>query len=157
MEPRHDIIANKIANQLLMTIGTKTKIAVERVFYHGGLPSGSNKQTIEPFKESIKQNKPGRHYGGFYMTEDIGYAKNYVRQNENALFRITIDVDEERSLNVGSGIERINVDKLEELSHDYDLLYGKSITGKEEYVLLNPSIIKKFEEVKDEKDDKRSS
>ena len=149
-QTRQNIIAGRLANQLLMAMGTRTRVAGEQVFYHGGLPSGSDKSVIDPFKEAKKQNKPGRHYGGFYMTKDIDYAKNYVRHNGGGLFKITISGG--RSFDMSTGIERIKVDDLKELSKKYDLLYGKEIMGHEVYVLLNPSIIKDFEEVKDEKD-----
>ena len=83
------------------------------------------------------------------MTKDIDYAKNYVKRNGGGLFEITISGG--RSLDMGSGIERIQVEKLKELSSEYDLLYGKEIMGHEVYVLLNPSIIKDFKEISDDK------
>ena len=68
---------NKARN--LLKVG---RHADDIVFYHGGLDPKSTIDDIDPFKLAARQNKKGRDYAGFYMSDNVdegSFALQYHR------------------------------------------------------------------------------
>jgi hypothetical protein len=114
--------------------------------YHGGLAENSTLKNIDVFRYAKKQQKPGREYGGFYMTADVESAANYARMNNSEFVgEFVIDPDA-KILDLGDDgrVMRIKTKDLHKyLDEGYDLLTGTCL--EREYVLPNKEVVKEFQ------------
>jgi len=120
------------------------------VLYHGGLPHGTSLSDIDLFREATKQN--GRHggggYAGFYLTESREVAERYNESSDDGgVFEVKVKSGA-KVLDYGRDITRIKKDDLKDYAKDYDLMRGRNILGKIEYILLDKACVVSFNEIK---------
>ena len=121
-------------------------------FYHGGLSSDFNIETLDLYRRSEKQNKKNRNYVGFYLYDETqrSGAETYSQQTGRSLHRFDISANA-RILDL-ENIERVTESQLNEYrSKGYDLIRGVDVRGRTEYVLLNKDIVKGVENVTNKK------
>ncbi|HQB07347.1 MAG TPA: hypothetical protein PK712_05785, partial [Rectinema sp.] len=116
--------------------------SVPTSLWHGGLPADFDISSLDVMRVAQKQNKKGKNYAGFYLYEESqkAGAEEYARQSGASLHRFDVKPDA-KVLELGN-IERIKVEQLQEYaSQGYDLLKGKDVRGRVEYILLNKDAI----------------
>ena len=113
------------------------------VAYHGGLEDNLTLDKIDLDKEGLQQNKPGRTYGGFYLTDETSreWTNQYARQRNGNVHAFLISCDA-RILTVDDkDIDRLSQSQRVELSKKYDIVKGHDLLGRTQYVLLSKEVI----------------
>ena len=118
------------------------------VLYHGGLPHGTSLSDIDLFRVATKQKGcHGGDYAGFYLTDSMDVAERYNGFSDGGgVFEVKVKSNA-RVLDYESDVTRIKKDALKEYANDYDLIRGKNVLGKVEYVLLNKNAVGSFREI----------
>lgn len=122
-------------------------------YYHGGLDKDFSLDKLDVFRTSVKQQKKGRDYSGFYLYDEsnLNWAMKYGPDINKSLHRFDIEINT-KILKLGN-IERMKKEKLMEyLNSGYDLIEGIDVRGLHEYILLNKSIVKNVESIETIKD-----
>lgn len=102
---------------------------------------------IDLFRIATKQGKHGREYAGFYMTDKKEEAEHYISSmNGGCLFEICLS-SSAKLLEYGNDITRLKKSDLQEYAKDYDVMVGKNLFGRKEYVLLNKNAVSSFREI----------
>lgn len=131
-----------------MTIDAIEHIAASQggfVLYHGGLEHDSTLDTIDLDRTGTQQNKPGRTYGGFYLTDNTSrpWAEEYARKRNGNLHGFLIDQNA-RIFRTEENIDRLSQEDRAIFATKYDLIQGKDLVGRIQYVLLNKNVVKKI-------------
>ncbi len=111
-------------------------------FYHGGLSEDFNINDLDVNRLAEKQQKRGRNYAGFYLYDETqkSGAETYSNQTGKGLHRF--DIREDANILELGNIERVTKEQLEEYrKQGYDLIKGKDVRGRTEYVLLNKDVV----------------
>jgi len=114
------------------------------VLYHGGLPENTNVDSIDLNRNGSQQNKKGRSYGGFYLADysSKDWANKYAEGRNGIVHGFRIDKAARIFVKADGNIDRLSQAQRDELARDYDLIKGKDLLGRVQYVLLNGSVVK---------------
>lgn len=113
------------------------------ILYHGGLPDDTTIEEIDLDRLGSQQNKEGRTYGGFYLTDESSknWTEKYANERNGNIHGFLIP-DSNRVLEIqDSDIDRLSKEQRTELAKNYDLIKGKDLLGRAQYVLLNKDIV----------------
>jgi hypothetical protein len=113
------------------------------ILYHGGLPDGITIEEIDLDKLGSQQNKKNRTYGGFYLTDESSkhWSERYASERNGNIHGFLIP-DSSRIVEIeGSNIDRLSQEERRELAKHYDIIKGKDVLGRVQYVLLNKNIV----------------
>lgn len=112
------------------------------VLYHGGLPDDCTMDTINLNHEGAQQNKHGRTYGGFYLTDETvqSWPAKYARERNGNLHGFLIN-PQARIFETGKNIDRLSRAERKKLSENFDLIRGEDLLGRTQYVLLNKTVV----------------
>ncbi|HRY36892.1 MAG TPA: hypothetical protein P5230_03395 [Candidatus Magasanikbacteria bacterium] len=125
----------------LKNIATQTG---ETILYHGGLPDNISMDSIDLNKTDSKQNKKGKTYGGFYLSDETSknWSEQYAKTGSNNVHGFLVDKGSRVLEITDRDIDRLSQEKRDELAKEYDLVKGKDLLGRTQFVLLNKDIIK---------------
>ena len=125
-------------------------------FYHGGLDSDFDFNNLDVLKLAKKQAKKGKDYAGFYMYDPSLKMGAYKYGEGIGAHKINIDKNA-KVLDLGNveRISRAEIQKYKDLG--YDMLTGKDVRGRKEYMLLNKGAIKNTEYISPEVIDRELS
>ncbi len=132
--------------QTTMTMDDLRKKAQEEggvILYHGGLPDDTTIEKIDLNRFGSQQNKRGRTYGGFYLTDEgsKGWTEKYAQERNGNIHGFLV-ADSSRTTEIqGRDIDRLSQEQREELAQEYDLVKGKDLLGRTQYVLLNKDVV----------------
>lgn len=99
---------------------------------------------FEPDKNRLKG---GRVFGGFYCTDNIDHAIQYANmcQGIPAVYNVTLR-ENVKSFSHSGDITRLSEGYINSLlSEGYEMVIGKDIRGRIEYVIIDKSALKKIE------------
>jgi hypothetical protein len=115
-------------------------------YYHGGT-AGLTLADLQIIRAGQKQAKPGRVYGGFYITAREDHAQGYAAMSEApTLYRVTLHEGTDVShINEITRISRETIAYC--LSAGVKVVKGKDPRGREELAVLDLSAIKSIEVV----------
>lgn len=116
------------------------------ILYHGWLPDDTTIETIDLNRFGTQQNKKGRTYGGFYLSDESSkdWAEKYASERSGNIHGFLI-TDSSRMVKIQDwDIDRLSQERREELAKQYDIIQGKDILGRNQYVLLNKNVVKGF-------------
>ncbi len=122
-------------------------------YYHGGMLTGSTLDNVDMDHLGGQQNKKGRSYGGFYLTNETSryWSEQYARLFEdNGLFRLRLRDGAKIFRVVGKAdIDRLNKETRDALREaGYAMIVGKDVLNRFQAVLLDKSAVVSFEEIK---------
>lgn len=138
-----DSLKKKFSESPEMAALQKRALAGEGyVLYHGGLPPEATIDDIDLNRFGKQQNKPGRTYGGFYLTDGDSrkWSDQYARERNGNVHGFLIDI-KARLLERDGVIDRLSAEERERLAKDYDLIRGLDALQRTQYVLLNKDIV----------------
>ena len=117
----------------------------ERILYHGGLAPETTLEQIDLERLGTQQNKRERSYGGFYLDDESSRkrAERYASMRNGILHGFVISA-EARMLDTGVMIDRLSEKERREYAKSYDVIKGKDVLGKSQYVLLNKGVIREM-------------
>lgn len=136
----------KSNEQPVITMDELRKKAQEEggmILYHGGLPDDTTIEKIDLDRFGSQQNKKGRTYGGFYLTDESskGWTEKYAQERNGNIHGFLV-ADSSRTMEIqGRDIDRLSQEQREELAKEYDLIKGKDLLGRTQYVLLNKGVV----------------
>lgn len=116
------------------------------VLYHGGLPEGTTLDGIDLNRNGTQQNKRGRSFGGFYLTDasSRAWSDQYASQRGGVMHGYGIGPDA-RILDLsdqGNGkTDRVSAEQRAKWAEDYDLVVGNDLLGRKQYLLLNKDVV----------------
>jgi 8-oxo-dGTP pyrophosphatase MutT (NUDIX family) len=113
------------------------------MLYHGGLPETATLSDIDLNRLGSQQNKRGRDYGGFYLVDDssLSWALNYAKTRNGVLHGFLLKPSA-RVLDLGDKvIDRLTAQERADHAKDYDIIKGKDLLKRAQYVLLNKDAI----------------
>lgn len=113
------------------------------VLYHGGLPETASLEDIDLNRMGSQQNKRNRSYGGFYMSDEssLDWATGYAQERNGILHGFLIAPHARIGEITGRDIDRLSIEERAMLGRDYDLVRGKDLLGRSQYVLLNKDAV----------------
>jgi hypothetical protein len=114
------------------------------ILYHGGLPDDTNMDSINLNKVDSKQNKKDKTYGGFYLSDETSknWSEQYAKLNSSNMHGFLIDKGSRVLEITDRDIDRLSQERRDELAKEYDLIKGKDVLGRTQFVLLNKEIVK---------------
>lgn len=114
------------------------------LLYHGGLPEETTLETIDLSRSGTQQNKPGRTYGGFYLTDESSkrWSDDYARARNGNVHGFWIDPSSRIVEVNGTNIDRLSQQQRDAYAEKYDLIKGKDLMGRAQFVLLNKDVVK---------------
>ena len=107
--------------------------------FHGGLPHSATLNDVDLNRLGTQQNKRGRSYGGFYLTDQSSksWSEDYAKQRGAAVHEFTLK-PEARVLDHGDrNIDRLSSDERSKMAETHDVVKGKDTLGRNQYALLN--------------------
>lgn len=115
----------------------------EIVLYHGGLPEGTSLDDIQLSRAGTQQNKKGRSYGGFYLTDSGSkdWSTDYAKGRNGVMHGFRVSKDAKVGDLGGKNIDRLSNEERASLAEQYDVVKGKDTLGRDQYVLLNKDAI----------------
>ena len=113
------------------------------ITYHGGLETNLTLDDIDLDREGSQQNKHGRTYGGFYLTDETSrdWTNQYARQRNGNVHAFLISSEAHVLMIEENNIDRLSHDQRLEFSKMYDIIKGHDMMGRTQYVLLNKDVI----------------
>lgn len=114
------------------------------LLYHGGLPDDASLDAIDLQRLGTQQNKRGQTYGGFYLTDETSrsWSEDYARSRTGNMHGFWI-APSSRMLEVtGANIDRLSQQQRDEYAKEYDIIKGKDLLGRAQFVLLNKGVVK---------------
>lgn len=139
----------EIANPNLKTIDDLKKYTEQEggiVLYHGGLPDNTDMSKIDLNKPGSQQNKKGKSYGGFYLSDESSkdWAIDYAKKRNGNLHAFRID-KAARILDMSDTvIDRLSQKERDEFAKEYDVVKGKDVLGRVQFVVLNKAVVKEI-------------
>lgn len=122
------------------------------VLHHGGLPAGTTMDDIDVNRRGSQQGKRRRSFGGFYLTDDssLSWSETYAAGRGGTMhaFKISPDarIGEISDLGGKSNIDRISEEQREHMAKSFDVIKGKDLLGRTQYLLLNKSVVEEVRE-----------
>jgi len=113
------------------------------VAYHGGLDTNLKIDEIDLDREGIQQNKSGRTYGGFYLTDQTSreWTNQYAKQRNGNVHAFLISSEARILIIEDKNIDRLSHDQRVDFSKMYDIIKGHDMMGRTQYVLLSKEVI----------------
>lgn len=127
--------------------------------FHGGLPVGTTIEDIDVNRAGDQQNKRRRSFGGFYLTDSTSksWSDQYARSRggTNHAFKISPDarIGEISDMNGSSNIDRISESQRAHMAKSFDVIKGKDLLGRTQYLLLNKDVVSEVIETDVDKPD----
>ena len=114
-----------------------------QILYHGGLSTETSIDNIDLDRLGAQQNKKGRTYGGFYLTDDTSkeWSEDYARTRNGNLHGFLIKPTARTIEIIDRDIDRLSAEARTNFARDYDVIKGKDLLKRTEYVLLNKEIV----------------
>jgi len=115
----------------------------EIVLYHGGLPEGTGMDDIDLGRAGSQQNKKGKSYGGFYLTDpgSKDWSTDYARGRNGVMHGFRVSKDAKVGDLGSKNIDRLSANERASLAEQFDVVKGKDTMGRDQYVLLNKDAI----------------
>jgi hypothetical protein len=149
------------ANVPLADLETQAKADGDTVLYHGGLPDGTTLDDIDLNRNGSQQNKRGRSFGGFYLTDESSksWSDDYAMKRNGVMHGFVVDKNARIDDRGSQQIDRLSAEDRAEAAKTADVIKGKDLLGRTQYVLLNKDVIKGVGEtnMKDEKSSEDSA
>jgi len=144
-------------NVPLADLEKQAKADGDTVLYHGGLPDGTTLDDIDLNRNGEQQNKRGRSFGGFYLTDESSksWSDDYAMKRNGVMHGFVIDKNARIDDRGKAQIDRLSAEDRAEAAKTADVIKGKDLLGRTQYVLLNKDVIKGVGET-NMKDDKSS-
>lgn len=113
------------------------------LLYHGGLPDDIGMEHIDLDRLGTQQNKKGRTYGGFYLTDESSkdWTEKYAQERNGNVHGFLIAPTCRTYEAQGNDIDRLSKDDRNGLAQEYDLVKGQDVLGRVQYVLLNKEVV----------------
>lgn len=130
-----------IANRLNRNIN-KTTLGLPKdyTFYHGGLSENFDFSNLDVLRPAMRQQKRGRNYAGFYMYDQANKT-NAFKYGDGYAHGINLKSDA-KVAEYPDITDRLSQETLQEyIDKGYDVLKGKDVRGRTEYILLNKNAI----------------
>lgn len=145
--PKINIPPEQNKSEKQLSLQELKKIAAEQdrlILYHGGLADTATLDNIDLNRPGSKQNKPGKTYGGFYLTDEtsLEWSKDYAR--EKGYLHGFLIKKEAKILETNKIIDRLSQEERDLAAQEYDLIKGKDILGRTQFVLLNKDVIEQI-------------
>lgn len=122
--------------------------AGEIVLFHGGLAPDATIGDIDLDRSGTQQNKRGKTYGGFYLTDNSPRSRewslDYARNRNGILHGFRINKTA-RVLELTENIDRLSKEQRDDYAQTYDLIKGVDMLGRVQYVLLNKAVVREVE------------
>jgi len=124
----------------------KAELEGGMLLFHGGLPDDTQIDAIDLDRPGTQQNKKGRSYGGFYLTDDSSknWTDQYARERNGNVHGFLLDPATRVLEITDRNIDRLSAEQRTDFAAAYDILKGKDLLGRAQYVLLNKDIIKEL-------------
>ena len=112
------------------------------ILYHGGLSDSINLDEIDCDKLG-QQNKKGRTYGGFYLTDEVSrtWSEQFAMTRNGNIHSFLIKSSAKILFGGNRVIDRLSEEERKEYAKQYDLIQGKDILGRTQYFLLNKTVV----------------
>jgi hypothetical protein len=132
------------ANVSLSDLEAQAKADGDTVLYHGGLPDGTTLDDIDLNRNGTQQNRRGRSYGGFYLTDESSkdWSNSYASQRNGVMHGFAIDKNARIDDRGDQQIDRLSAEDRAEAAKTADVIKGKDLLGRTQYVLLNKDVVK---------------
>jgi superfamily I DNA/RNA helicase len=131
------------ANMSLDDLEAQAKADGDTVLYHGGLPEGTTLDDIDLNRNGTQQNKRGRSFGGFYLTDESSkkWSEDYADKRNGVMHGFAIDKNARIDDRGNEQIDRLSEEDRAEAAKDFDVIKGKDLLGRSQYVLLNKDAV----------------
>ena len=125
---------------------TKAELEGGMLLFHGGLPDDTQIGAIDLDRPGTQQNKKGRSYGGFYLTDDSSknWTDQYARERNGNVHGFLLDPATRVLEITDRNIDRLSDEQRNIFAGTHDVVKGKDLLGRAQYVLLNKNVIKEL-------------
>jgi hypothetical protein len=132
------------ANVPLAELEQQAKAEGDLVLYHGGLPEGTTLDGIDLNRSGTQQNKRGATYGGFYLTDESSkkWSEDYAEKRNGVMHGFAIDKNARIDDRGTQQIDRISAEARAIAAEKSDIIKGKDLLGRTQYVILNKDVVK---------------
>jgi hypothetical protein len=132
------------ANVPLAELEQQAKAEGDLVLYHGGLPEGTTLDGIDLNRSGTQQNKRGATYGGFYLTDESSkkWSEDYAEKRNGVMHGFAIDKNARIDDRGTQQIDRISAEARAIAAEKADIIKGKDLLGRTQYVILNKDVVK---------------
>jgi hypothetical protein len=143
-KPSEDSPEAPKANVSLDDLERQAKADGSTVLYHGGLPDGTTLDDIDLNRNGSQQNKRGRSFGGFYLTDESSksWSDKYAMERNGVMHGFAIDKNARIDDRGSEQIDRLSAEDRAEAAKTTDVIKGKDLLGRTQYVLLNKDVVK---------------
>lgn len=128
--------------------GAERKTESGETFYHGGLPKGATLDNVDLDRSGTQQNKNGRSYGGFYLTDasSKAWSEKYASRRSGVLHALRFKPGSS-VFTTRANIDRLSADQRAALkAAGYAAIEGKDTLGRNQVVLLDKTAVESFAE-----------
>jgi hypothetical protein len=114
------------------------------VLFHGGLPEGATLDAIDLNRNGEQQNKRGRSFGGFYLTDETSkaWSDDYAKKRNGVMHGFLISPAARIDDRSDQIIDRLSAEDRAKAAENFDVIKGKDTLGRMQYVLLNKDVVK---------------
>jgi hypothetical protein len=132
------------ANVSLDDLEKQAKADGDTVLYHGGLPEGTTLDDIDLNRNGTQQNKRGRSFGGFYLTDESSksWSDKYAMERNGVMHGFAIDKNARIDDRGSEQIDRLSAEDRAKAAETSDVIKGKDMLGRTQYVILNKDVVK---------------
>jgi hypothetical protein len=117
------------------------------MLYHGSNNPALSIDDIAVIRNGAKQGKKGRSYGGFYCADNLTHAMQYANMSGNtpAIFNVML-CENIKTFHKSGDVTRLSAEYINSLLiAGYQMIEGKDLFGRNEYVIIDKSAIKSIE------------
>lgn len=132
------------ANVSLDALEAQAKADGDTVLYHGGLPEGTTLDGIDLNRNGTQQNKRGQSFGGFYLTDETSksWSDKYAMERNGVMHGFAIDKNARIDDRGKEQIDRISAEDRAKAAETADIIKGRDLLGRTQYVILNKDVVK---------------
>jgi superfamily I DNA/RNA helicase len=143
-KPAEDAPEAPKANVSLDALEQQAKADGDTVLYHGGLPEGTTLDGIDLNRNGTQQNKRGQSFGGFYLTDESSksWSDKYAMERNGVMHGFAIDKNARIDDRGSAQIDRLSAEDRAEAAKTSDIIKGKDLLGRTQYVILNKDVVK---------------
>lgn len=120
--------------------------------FHGGLPAGTTIEGVDVNRSGDQQRKRRRSFGGFYLTDESSrdWSDQYAKARGGTMhgFKISKNarIGEISDMGGSSNIDRISEEQRAHMAKSFDVIKGKDLLGRTQYLLLNRDVVEEVTE-----------